>query len=528
MSKPFSSPQQQEGHFRNSVSDGGSPRGAVPIPSDPPVIPMTISQNTHGVGVVCSPSSQDGHFTRDHNTCQPTKARTSQNTPVVVSPDGHNRNKCFISGADGSGQLDHQATMKMNGEDVPKKQCPCGGGTCIVKTSHTEKNPNRLFYKCPAKICNFFQWCDGLGPSCQSPLKPDQGCSRSPGKIIKPQNTSLEPKNPTCSCKAGPCIVQTMHEGENKGRKYYACPIKKGHGACKHFEWVDSLVKPPETESNSKIHQNNMSIDDVATPEPKQTLSPYESVNDPFGENDNRTIESWCKEKDPNSTAATGTEINKQLSPGTIRVDSPVIPPEIESNSKMWLALKQKFDGTSITKLRQLTIKFDTYKKRHNHSVRQHLREMSNMISELKDAGHVLTDEQQLQAVIRSLPHTWEHMKVNLTNNESVTTFNDAARHLELEEDRIEASKPQETESAVHLAGSSSNGGQYQKRKSNYDHNGKQEKKHKGQDRGKGKASQNNFKKHNKVKIKCFNCDKKGHYARECKEPHKTQEQQTM
>ncbi|XP_078158107.1 uncharacterized protein LOC144553757 [Carex rostrata] len=333
MSKPFSSQQQQEGHFRNSVSDGGSPRGAVPIPSDPPVIPMSISQNTHGV-VVYSPSLQDGHFTRDHNTCQPTKARTSQITPVVVSPDGYNRNKCFISGADGSGPLDHQATMKMNGEDVPKKQCPCGGGTCIVKTSHTEKNPNRLFYKCPAKICNFFQWCDGLGPSSQSPLKPGQGCSRSPGKIIKPQNTSLEPKNPTCSCKAGPCIVQTMHEGENKGRKYYACPIKKGHGACKHFEWVDSPVKPPETESNSKINQNNILIIDVATPEPKQTLSPYESVNDLFGENDKRTIEFWCKEKDPNSAAATGSEINKQLSPGTIRVDSPVKPPETESNSK--------------------------------------------------------------------------------------------------------------------------------------------------------------------------------------------------
>ena len=98
------------------------------------------------------------------------------------------------------------------------------------------------------------------------------------------------------------------------------------------------------------------------------------------------------------------------------------------------------------------------------------------MISELKDAGHVLTDEQQLQAVIRSLSHTWEHMKVNLTHNESIKTLNDAARHLELEEDRIEASKSQETETAVHLAGSSSHGGQGQKRKSNFGRKGKQEK----------------------------------------------------
>jgi gag-polypeptide of LTR copia-type len=151
---------------------------------------------------------------------------------------------------------------------------------------------------------------------------------------------------------------------------------------------------------------------------------------------------------------------------------------QYEVAKEMWLALKQKFGGTSVTKLRQLTIKFDTYKKRYNHSMRQHLREMSNMISELKDADHILTDEQQIPAVIRSLLHTWEHMKVNLARNEGIKTLNDVVRHLELEEDRIEASKPQGTETTVHLACSSSHGGQGHKRKSNDGKGkGKQEKK---------------------------------------------------
>nr|CAD1844018.1 unnamed protein product [Ananas comosus var. bracteatus] len=60
----------------------------------------------------------------------------------------------------------------------------------------------------------------------------------------------------------------------------------------------------------------------------------------------------------------------------------------------MWVHLKEKFGGTTVIKLRQLTIKFDTYKKRPNHTIKQHLREMSNMIRELKSAGHTLTDEQ--------------------------------------------------------------------------------------------------------------------------------------
>ncbi|KAK1569225.1 hypothetical protein Q3G72_034035 [Acer saccharum] len=53
----------------------------------------------------------------------------------------------------------------------------------------------------------------------------------------------------------------------------------------------------------------------------------------------------------------------------------------------MWITLKDKFGGTSTTKLRRLTIKFDTYRKRQNHDMRQHLREMSNMIRELKSAA---------------------------------------------------------------------------------------------------------------------------------------------
>ncbi|KAK1561050.1 hypothetical protein Q3G72_033902 [Acer saccharum] len=47
---------------------------------------------------------------------------------------------------------------------------------------------------------------------------------------------------------------------------------------------------------------------------------------------------------------------------------------EHETAQAMWVALKDKFGGTSTTKLRRLTIKFDTYKKRQNHTMRQHLR----------------------------------------------------------------------------------------------------------------------------------------------------------
>ena len=55
--------------------------------------------------------------------------------------------------------------------------------------------------------------------------------------------------------------------------------------------------------------------------------------------------------------------------------------------------MKERFGGTSLAKLRKLTIRFDTFKKQPKHNIRQHLKEISNMMSELKEAGHELTNE---------------------------------------------------------------------------------------------------------------------------------------
>ena len=141
------------------------------------------------------------------------------------------------------------------------------------------------------------------------------------------------------------------------------------------------------------------------------------------------------------------------------------------------------------------------------------------MISELKVAGHTLSDEQQVQAVIRSLPHNWEHMKVNLTHNENVKTFEDTMRHLELEEDRLLANKVQ---TDVYFAGSGSHGASGSKRKhfggfkkGKGKGAGPSDKKPKFEKHGKGKRP---FKK-NIFRMKCYNCDKKGHFARDCNEP---------
>ena len=71
----------------------------------------------------------------------------------------------------------------------------------------------------------------------------------------------------------------------------------------------------------------------------------------------------------------------------------------------VWDAVKIQFGGTSTTRLHQITLKFEAYKKQSNHTIRQHLTVMSNMVRELKGVGQELIDEQQVQVVIRSLPN---------------------------------------------------------------------------------------------------------------------------
>ena len=79
---------------------------------------------------------------------------------------------------------------------------------------------------------------------------------------------------------------------------------------------------------------------------------------------------------------------------------------EFEENATaraMWDALKLKFGGTSAIILCDLNIKFDSYKMRPNHTMKQHLRAMSTMICELQAAGYTLTEEQKIQMGLLSL-----------------------------------------------------------------------------------------------------------------------------
>ena len=108
---------------------------------------------------------------------------------------------------------------------------------------------------------------------------------------------------------------------------------------------------------------------------------------------------------------------------------------ECQTSQEMWKLLEMKYGGTSTTRLRGLTIRFDSYFK---DTMKQHLPVMSIMICELKVAGNNLIDEQTWSIQFLGLGKLWQLLDPQW----DIKTSDDMARHLELEAERLEAVKP--------------------------------------------------------------------------------------
>lgn len=150
------------------------------------------------------------------------------------------------------------------------------------------------------------------------------------------------------------------------------------------------------------------------------------------------------------------------------------------------------------------------------------------MVCELKYARHVLTDEQQVQVVIRFICNTWEHMKVNMTQNKNIKIFKDIEHYLELEVEGHEAAKLSDH---VFIAKSNSCKalGFKHKRGYKYNHKGNgfnpDKKKPCVKEHLKGRHAGN---KKDKSKMRCYNYNKLGHLAHKYIELKKVRSNSTL
>ena len=195
---------------------------------------------------------------------------------------------------------------------------------------------------------------------------------------------------------------------------------------------------------------------------------------------------------------------------------------QYQTCKELWDALRQRFGVYTTAQLRSLNIAFDSYRLKPEHNMRQHLRKMINMIAELREAGQVLTEEQKIQSVIRSLPDSWEHMKMQLAHSDHLKTLEDVRRHIELEEDRLNSKAKVKTE--AHVASSRASG-RKNKRARNAGKGGagpSQAAPPKGEQNPQSKKGEpSNPQVPQKEKRRCYNCNTPGHLIAECRQPLK-------
>ncbi|KAK3031571.1 hypothetical protein RJ639_036370 [Escallonia herrerae] len=131
--------------------------------------------------------------------------------------------------------------------------CPRCGVHCEPQTSHPSMNPDRDYFTCPSKSCEYFKWAEDV-------------------KLVYV---------PICRCGAGACRLNTEKSGPHAGRKYFICLIKKvkstviktsraeaqytkqsmrnsfklkrGQGACDFFRWLDTEVVIADNDVGERI-----------------------------------------------------------------------------------------------------------------------------------------------------------------------------------------------------------------------------------------------------------------------------------
>ena len=104
----------------------------------------------------------------------------------------------------------------------------------------------------------------------------------------------------------------------------------------------------------------------------------------------------------------------------------------------MWDALKEEYGEITAGRTRVMTMEFDAYMMTPGVNLTDHLRKMSQLIADLARAGNVLTADQKITVVLRSLPDSWRTIKQILTHSEAIKTFNDLCHQFKLKAQRVQ------------------------------------------------------------------------------------------
>ncbi|GAU31439.1 hypothetical protein TSUD_222100 [Trifolium subterraneum] len=194
-----------------------------------------------------------------------------------------------------------------------------------------------------------------------------------------------------------------------------------------------------------------------------------------------------------------------------------------------WDILQKSYGGDAKAKkvkLQALKRQFELLEMKNDEAVAEYFTRVETLTNQMKNCGSTLSEEEMVEKVLRTLTHKFDHIVVTIeqTKDLSEIKMEDLQSTLEAHELKHgERNHGKEDEQALFVKFK-----RYQDEKKKWQ-NKKGSKKGKESFEYKPESSEKEggWKKTKKDKsiIQCYNCDKYGHYASECKAPMKKKSQ---
>ncbi|GAU27372.1 hypothetical protein TSUD_55260 [Trifolium subterraneum] len=195
-----------------------------------------------------------------------------------------------------------------------------------------------------------------------------------------------------------------------------------------------------------------------------------------------------------------------------------------------WDILHKSYGGDAKVKkvkLQALKRQFELLEMKSDEAVAEYFTRVETLTNQMKNCGSTLSEEEMVEKVVRTLTHKFDHIVVTIeqTKDLSEIKMEDLQSTLEAHELKHgERNHGKEDEQALFVKFK-----KYQDEKKKWQNKkGSKKGKESVEDKPESSKKEGGQKtKKDKSTIQCYNCNKHGHYASECKAPKKKKSQDT-
>ncbi|GAU36721.1 hypothetical protein TSUD_318190 [Trifolium subterraneum] len=195
-----------------------------------------------------------------------------------------------------------------------------------------------------------------------------------------------------------------------------------------------------------------------------------------------------------------------------------------------WGILQKSYGGDAKVKkvkLQALKRQFELLEMKNDEAVAEYFTRVETLTNQMKNCGSTLSEEEMVEKVLRTLTHKFDHIVVTIeqTRDLSEIKMEDLQNTLEAHElKHCERNHGKEDEQALFVKFK-----KYQDEKKKWQNKkGSKKGKESVEDKSESSKKEGGQKtKKDKSTIQCYNCNKYGHYASECKAPKKKKSQNT-